>query len=444
MGLISNIKSALAAAFAEQKPGDPPPWVGRLKEAKYVIGQYEFPFIFLDLSFFVPIKSSVFQNVDGNGGYVQHNGLGPARYPMLMVFSGPDNDLQAQTALRALIEPGDATLYHPVVGPINVVPTGELEQINRFITEANQTSIAVEFVETSGLLIDEQPPFPSALDDFLSDAANSFSDVVSIVDKAEEISFGQKVLSAIGNVKKALDAVSSGIEKTQSEMDDIFDSISESIDVLVKSPLLLARQMQQLIMTPSREISLIKDKLSAYKNLAQSFFDSDPVPNANSYDNVPKNDFAVNALVIGTATAALTQSAWLAASSSDDSTTEQGAVRYRKDFVAAQDDILSTSEDYIEWADLGAAELSATNNSGDWGSLKEIVGISVSTVTSQISVAKTEVRFTTTYDRAAMAWCYELYQSVKPDMLTYFQQTNDLGGDEILVIKSGRELVYYV
>lgn len=439
MGLISNIKAAIQSAFGQNEPGEPPPWVKDLKPAKYTSQSgVEIGFEFLDLEFFIPVKSASFGNVDGDGAYIQHNGIGGGRYPMLMVFTGGDNNERAKTALKALIERGDGTLHHPVLGPITVVPLGEIHQINAFVTEAGQTSIGVEFGETTGLLIDDLPSFGSVLDSYLENAANSFGDVVSVADKADEVSLGQKVLGAIKNVKKALNAVSEGIAKTQAQMDDTFDSINGAIDTLVKDPIMLARQMQNLVMTPAYELSMIKDKMEAYKNLAASVFLDFPLPNGNTYDNTGRNDYAVNSLIAGAAIAGLVNTSHNAGTSEGDN-----APKYKKDFVKAQSDMADSVKNYVDWADDGAVSLGLTNNSGDFGELNDALTIATRKIIEKLTVAQSEINVRTTYDRPAMAWCYEFYRSVKPDMLTYFQQTNDLGGDEIFIIKSGRDLVYY-
>lgn len=453
MGLLKNIKAAL---FPEEPgPGEPPAWAGRLKDAKYVsFSGVEFEYKYLDLSLFIPVKSSVFQSVSGDGAYVQHNGIGGMRFPMLMVLTGGDNDLGSKTALQALTEAGDGTLYHPTFGQITVGITGEIEQINAYVTAANQTSFVVEFVETTGLLTSESPPFSSALDAYLENAAQSFADTVSIADKAEEVSLATKVKDSIGKVKEMTRRVSAGIAVTQSAVDDTFDSINNAIDTLVKDPLMLARQMQNLIMTPAREIALIKDKLEAYKNLAADIFGANSDPRPNLYDSQPKNDYAVDSLVVGTLCAGLAQ------------ISENNDFEYQKDLVFAADTNADTSEAYIEWADNGAESLSyttaggttvvVTNNSGDWGDLNNVISIANTNLLKKVSKnrinkkdrgttnVRTEIKITTTRRRNTMQWCYEFYGSVKPDVLNRFARENDFGGDELFYIEAGRELVYYV
>lgn len=442
MGAFSKVVDKVKATLfpPEAKPGDPPAWVGRLKPAKYVsLSGVSFDFLYLDLSTYIPIKSASFGNVDGDGAYIQHNGIGGLRFPMLMVFTDGNNDLHAQTAISALVERGDATLYHPVYGVVNVVPTGELEQVNAFVTEANQTSIIVELLETTGILIDNLQPYDSALSNYLDNAAKSFLDTVKLEDVAEEISFANKVKSSIGKVKKTVKALSNGVAKSQAAIDDTFDSINYAIDTLVKDPLMLARQIQNLIMTPAYELGMIKAKMQAYANLARDIFggnDSKSSKTPNTYDNTQRNEFAVNALIAATATAAMTQS-------TQKQKSDKSFIPLKKDLVKLHDELALSADELIEWMDESATNLSIQNNSGDWQDIADITAISIRDLISQITVARTEIKITTTYDRATAAWCFELTGSIHNDSLWRFQQSNNLGGDELLVIKPGRELVYY-
>jgi hypothetical protein len=454
MGLFSNIKAALFPA--ETGPVAPPPWVGRLQDAKYSAGGFEVDFLYLDLNSYFGVKTSAFGNVDANGVYMQHNGLGANRFPMLMVFSGGDNDQLAKTALAALTYRGDGKLQHPVFGPITVCPTGEIEQINAFVTASNQTSIAVELIETTGLLVGQEAPFNSVLDAYLENAAQSFADNVVLADKAEEVSLGQKILNGIGKIKEVNNRLSNGVAATQASIDDTFDSINGAIDTLVKDPIMLARQVQRLILTPGRELGLIRAKLDAYSNMAADIFGIDDSASVNTYDNTGRNNFAADSLMAGAMMAGLCQTGFNSTAPDSRQPTADGSSQIqiidgnlfggppRKEIIKNAENIASSVNDYIEWADTQAATLGITDNMGDWQDLATLSGLTVSQIIEKAKQAQTETRFVTEYERSAQSWCFELYGSIKNNVLWFFQQTNDLSGDEILVIPENRELVKYV
>lgn len=426
MGLISNLKASL---FPEATtPDSPPAWIGRLKESKYVsISGIESSFLYLDLTSFFPLKTSVFESVTGNGAYVQQNGIGGLRFPVAMVFTGSDNDEDAKTCIRALTDQGEGTLYHPVHGRTDVAPVGEIEQVNAFVTAANQTIVTVELVETTGLLIDNLPPFDSVLDSYLDNAADSFGEVVNIDDPADEVSFGNKVVSTLATVKQTLDRLSDGVAETQAEMDDTFDSINSGIDTLVKDPIMLAKQMRRLISTPARRTGLIKSKLEGYGAMARSLFIT---PKPNGYDYVAQNSFSTNRSVAGAAISSAAQSVY------------DAEFQTRSEYIAAAVELNALANEFSTWSDDSAVTL-GVESGNDWQDLLDVVGQSSASLISASFSALTEFTVTTEYERAAADWCFELYGSVKNDKLWFFAETNNLGGDAIITIEAGRELVYY-
>jgi len=428
MGLLLNLKAALFPAGTDAD--SPPAWIERLKDSKFVsISGVEVPFLYLDLSSFYPLKTTSFGSVDGNGAYIQQNGIDGLRFPCAMIFTGSNNDLQAKIAVQAITEVGEGTLYHPTHGPINVAPSGEIEQLNAYVSAANETIVTVEFLETTGLLIDNLPPFESVFDNYLELSADVFESGLNLEDPADEVSFANNVQRVLGTVKSTLDKLSDGVEVVQSEIDDTFDSINNSIDILVKQPLMLARQVQNLILTPARRTTLIKSNLAAYKNLAASIFGNTPKP--NRYDYTAQNNFAFDLLVGGACVSAFANSA------------NQNEFTKKKEFIDAASDLSSLADDYSTFADDGAGILDIAFGNSDWQELLNLSAITVSILVNGSFAALTELRLTTDTERAAIDWCFELFGSTHNNVLWQFAEANNLGGDELLIIPVNRELVYY-
>lgn len=426
--LLDKIKGFL---FPEPfEPGDPPPWLQRLQTAKYKAGTgEEFEFKFLDVRSIFVRKVSSFESVDGNGAYIQDNGLGGHRFPMVMFVDGPDNDLTAAKAIQSLTKTGEGILYHPTYGAINVVPGGEIEVINEYASAAGQTQIVVEFLETTGLLVLDVPPFDSVLQSVNDTAATALSDAVDVSDAADKSSFKNKVQAVAKKIKTAVDSMSGGIQDAQDSVDDTFDSINNGIDLIVGSPLLLARQMQVLINSPAQRLSLTKTKLAAYKSLAESIFGETPKP--NGYDKTASNDFALNKLVAATAVASMAQVA------------QQNDFTKKSDFLNTAIELDTMLKSYADWVDDSNTALGAVEYVSGWGDLMDLVSISISTLVQQSFAGLTEFRFVTEIERATAEWCYELTGSATNSALWSFTENNNLGPDEMLIIPVGRELIYY-
>lgn len=417
--------------------GEPPPWVGRLQESKFVsLSGVDVPFVYLDLRALFPKKTAVFQSATGDGAYIQDNGLGGFRFPMMLMFTGGDHDVKANIAVQALLERGEGTLYHPIFGPITVIAGGEIEYVSNLVSEANQTSIIVEFFETTGLQIGNLPPFDSVLDFFEEASADSFAEKLDLTDPADEANFTDRVQKTVGNIKVALSNISTGISDAQANIDDTADSISRGIDTLVGDPLMLARQMQRLIASPARIGTNLRSKLDAYGNLARSIFGSgDPKP--TGYDFQAQNGFQLNVM-----TAANCLSSAAQAAADNDLTTKQELI----DSAAL---LLQLADEFSTWKDGGFKAITddtiISADTGDgWGDLYDLIGMAASNLIAQSFASATEYKITTDYEAAAADWCFQFYKSVKNDVLWKFANSNNLGGDELLTIPYGRELVYYV
>jgi hypothetical protein len=417
--------------------GEPPPWVSRLQDSRFVsLSGVDVPFVYLDLRALFPKKTAVFQSAIGDGAYIQDNGIGGFRFPMMLMFTGGDHDIQANIAIQALLEKGEGTLYHPIFGPITVVAGGEIEYVSNLVSEANQTSIIVEFFETTGLQIGESPPFDSVLELFKAASADSFAAKLELTDVADEANFIDRVQKNVGKIKTELSKISTGVANAQAAIDDTADSISRGIDTLIGDPLTLGRQMQRLIASPARIGTNIRSKLRAYGNLAIDIFGlGDPKP--TGYDFQEQNGFHLNVLTASNCLSSAAESAV-----NNDLTT-------KSEYIESAVSLLQLADELSTWKDDGFAAISddtiGSADTGDgWGDLIDIMNMAAAELISQSFAAATEYKITTDHEDAASAWCYRFYKSVKNEQLWFFANTNNLGGDELLTIPAGRELVYYV
>jgi hypothetical protein len=238
-------------------------------------------------------------------------------------------------------------------------------------------------------------------------------------------------VSAVGVVKRTLKAVSGTLTDAQNNIDDIGDSLIRGIDLLVGTPLTIARQTQILINTPATIRGNVKATLAAYRGMAQNIFGTEPDP--SGYDFEAENNFYndkmfVSAMVSSSATSSL----------QNDYTTKTEFVNNAKELV----DLL---KDYIDWSDDGYTIIDPNLDDGDgYSELLAVINSSISSLLDSSFNAKTEFTIILSSDRGMQELCFELYGSSKPDVLDLFASTNDFGGDEYFIIKEGREIVYYL
>jgi hypothetical protein len=434
MSLLNKLK---ALVFPEPaSPGDPPSWVDRLQDARFVsLSGIEIPFQYVDLSTFFVKKTAVFENVNADGVYVQDNGVGGVRFPMVCYFEGDRHDIEARAFMKAILERGEGTLYHPIFGAVVVIPVGEIENVSALVSAANQTTITVEFFETTGLQIGDLPPFDSLLDAFETDAAVEFGDKLNVTDVADEQNFINRFNRRINQVSDTLSSISSALSTQQGNIDDIGDSITRSIDVLVGQPLALARQTQLLIASPANIAAAATDKLKAYANLAREIFGLLPTP--TGYDFSAENGFHGDSLIAGGCVAYHA----VAANDNDFTTSNE--------FIAAASGIGALLEEFSTWSDDAYTAIGEdtpeTADTGDgWLQLQELGTAVISNLVTQSLSALRPIRITLDRERGTQELCYELYRTSKPAQLDFFASTNDFSGDEYFTLQEGREIVYFV
>jgi hypothetical protein len=350
---------------------------------------------------------------------------------MACFFSGGNHDKQAASFIKALLETGTGTLYHPIFGYTSVMPGGQIQYVSELVSRANQTTILVEFLETTGLQIGGVAAFQQIVDSFNEASSISFADKLNTTDIVDEENFKTKFVSAVGVVKRTLKAVSGTLTDAQNNIDDIGDSLIRGIDLLVGTPLTIARQTQILINTPATIRGNVKATLAAYRGMAQNIFGTEPEP--SGYDFEAENNFYndkmfVSAMVSSSATSSL----------QNDYTTKTEFVNNAKELV----DLL---KDYIDWSDDGYTIIDPNLDDGDgYSELLAVINSSISSLLDSSFNAKTEFTIILSSDRGMQELCFELYGSSKPDVLDLFASTNDFGGDEYFIIKEGREIVYYL
>jgi len=434
MGLLDKLKGLLFPT--PQEPGELPPWIDRLQEAKYTsLSGIEVPFDYIDLQSFFSKKTAVFQNVNAPGAYIQDNGTGGFQFPMGCVFSGPNHDTEASTLLKALLETGEGTLIHPIFGSIVVIPVGRIEHVSALASAANMTTIMVEFFETTGLQLGALPPFDSLLDDFSAAAAADFAEKLNVDDVADSANFVERFTRRINQISNTLTNISSGLTDATESMKDVSDSLTRTMDVLIGQPLALARQTQLLIGEPARLAEATRARLEAYGNLARNIFGLNTVP--TGYDFSAENGFHGDSLIASSSVAGAAESAF----NNDFYTVSE--------FIAAAVELNALLDEFSTWSDNAYTAIgdfnTETQDTGDgWIQLQEYVSSVVSTLITGALTATNEVKITLDRERGTQELCYELYGTSKPDQLDIFASSNNFGGDEYFTLQEGREIVYFV
>ena len=465
------------------------PWTTRLREAAYNSPSgVRIKFIYEDVSRSFAKRDAIFEFAGVNESYVQQNGFSARRYPLRCIFAGANCDLEATAFEAALLEHGIGRLEHPLYGPVDVVPTGEITRRDDLKTAANQTIVEVMFSTTLVTLYPSSQAHPqseilAALEGFDVAAAQSFVDSTNLEKAADRASLKGSVNRLLDDVGKSLDGISDAVASVTRTFHDIEDTINHSIDVFIGKPLLLAQQISDLIKAPARAFAGIQDRLDAYGALADSIFASpagrpeatltgslglsvNGVKAANAFHLA---DLAAMGALAGAIIAAVADPI------SDPIPADQAGARRagsrptadlpgvgaristRPQAIKAAEAIVARFEALVAWRDAGFATINSVplgvsrvdplrNARLDTGEayqqLQQAVALAAGYLIEVSFSRVPERRLVLDRPRTIIDLCAELYGSVD-DKLDLMIVTNNLSGDEILELSAGRSVVYY-
>ena len=387
-----------------------------------------------------PKRASVYQFADVEGQYIQQHGVGGRVYPLTCYFTGDDHDLLATSFELSCHEDGVGRLEHPLYGVFDVVCTGEVDRRNDLVTAANQSVVEVTF-ETSlasvypsleGLGVNE---LLQSVDGFNVAAAEQFRVSGQLSSALAQAEIKGTVRALLGDISASLAKAANATTESRRAFDAQQRALNEGLDVLVGQPLELARQITNLIQTPSRTFGALVARLEGYAALAQRILGrSVELSSAGTGpDEVTRaaNDFWAADLV---ATSAMSGALLASANAS---------YRAKPDALAAAAALQSQLDVTLAWRETQIASL-ATIDVGDAHQAIQAAGAAgVGYLVQQAHSLKPERRVTLDRARTFVDLCFELYGAVDDASLQFFIDSNALTGSEILEIPRGRSVVYY-
>jgi len=406
-------------------------WLDRIKEAAYTSPSgVRATFDYENVSRSFDKKTSAFEFPDANGTFVQDLGSSGRRYPLIIFFWGDNYDLEANVFEALLGEIGVGKLEHPIYGTVDVVPFGTIKRRDDLKTAANQAIIEVTFFDTIGLVYPSSQTDPSsavitAVDEYNTALAEELGDVADLTGPTEKSAFGKLLDSVKGGLRDIADAQ----EDVNKQFNAIYDSIDQSIDILVSQPLTLALQTAQLIQSPARALTSIQARLDAYGNLLNSIITGDKA--VSTPTNGGNNEFRTKDLYASTYTTGSILSS------------VNNEFETKSEAISAAEFILNQFQELQAWRDDNLVSLSVIDTGGSYQQLQEAIALTAGFLVQISFSLKQEVILVLDRDRTMIDLVAELYGSID-DELDFFINSNNLTGSEILELPKGREIVYYI
>jgi hypothetical protein len=416
-------------------------WLDRLIDAAYTSpGGTRMRFSYLDVSSEVDKRTAGFEFPGIDGVYVQDNGASGRRYPLQCIFVGPDCDRQAASFEALLLERGPGRLEHPLYGRVDVVPFGTITRRDDLVTGANQTIVDVVFWATLGAVYPSSRVSPKlevtqAVIAARPALSGGFERAMNLSTEARRANQRLAVQDALRNIQSALRAAASATESVDREFRDLQQRVNFGLDVLIGQPLLLAQQMLDLIMAPSRALSGIAERLSGYRALLDRMLGSSPVggppPELERLTVRLSNEFH---------TADLTAGGALLGSISS---VVNNSFTAKPQALEAAEAIISQTDDMTAWREARFDETGQLDTGEAYQALQEASALAVGFLVEISFSLVPERAVVLDRPRGLVELCGELYASVSDERLDFLITTNHLTGSEILEVPRGRRVVYY-
>lgn len=404
-------------------------WTERLQEAAYTAPDgTRIVFIYENVSKEFDKKGSAFDFPDADGTYMQPMGRTGRRYPLRLIFSGTDYDLQANAFEAAIDQDGTGKLDHPIYGTINVVPFGTIKRRDDLKTAGNQAIFEVTFWETIGLVYptgqtDPQSAVIAAVDEYNTAAAESLAGGLDLTTAIQRATFENQYLAALDVVKSTLSGVADTQDNVRKQFNATVDSVQTGIDVLIDEPLTLALQTTALIQAPARARTSITTRLDGYANLARDLLGlNDP----EDYNEFLTRDLYASTTVTGSIVS-----------------TVNTEFITKSDALKAAEVVLAQMDAVTVWRDDNFALLDEIDTGETYQKLQDAVALTAGFLVEISFSLKQEQTLVLTRARTIIDLVAELYGAVDTE-LDFFITSNDLSGSEILELPAGREVVYYV
>lgn len=441
-------------------------WEDRVRGAAYTCPNgTRFVFKYEDLSRETPLRNAWFEFPLIDNAYGQQNGFGSRSYPMRCYFVGPQCDLLATAFEAGLMQRGIGRLEHPVYGTIDVIPDGSIVRNDALKSAANQAIVEITFKTTTGIVFpdatkDPQNEILALIAGFDVASAQSFADHVNIKKVTHRTSLIQGIRKTLDGISKTIGGLSSAVSSVNREFQNIRSTVNYGLDVLVGQPLLLARQVKNLISAPSRALLGIQNRLDGYSDLADNIFGSksgrplEQLAHGSSMltrRTAILNDFHTSDLVVSQAVASSVIAATTApVNAAGESQLDATRFDTRAKAIAAASQISNMFDALVAWrdecfagfSDIAGVDAALVDTGESIQALQNSVAMTIGYLVRVAFTLKTERSIILDRPRTIIDLCGELYGSVD-DRLDFLIATNDLTGSEILEIPRQRKIVYY-
>lgn len=409
----------------------------------------------------MPKKLGILRFPKIKGDIVQDMEVASTLYPITFFFDGENNDTEAAAFFQACKETGNWEVIHPVHGflGLQLVSVGEVDDP---ITSGNITEINTEWIEGIDPIAlktarEMKGIIDGQIDDLNINAAQQFAD--GILETSETLKDAiRKGTDGISNVSEfVLGPLFTTVDALDNAVNAIQDGIQDTLNATVLQADALSGQIQNLINLPLFANSQ-RDRLGTYAALLTALSNqlpggSESTTSATAASSVKRNAALTTELGMNAALSALAKITNTTAiaprgTGADDTgalETRAQAVQMAVDLTDIYDDMVTALEAVQE--DFSGLDIDDQyySQSSAFTDAALLLGFAIEyllTIAFQLSI---ERRFIIDKPRAPIEITITEYGSLGENDSNFdlFIRSNELSGNDILLLPRGREVVIY-
>jgi hypothetical protein len=254
--------------------------------------------------------------------------------------------------------------------------------------------------------------------------------------------------------REKLGAIASKVDAVNIAFTNTYASILSNAESLARSPVDLARQMQNLVQLPMLAVDSVKDRVSAYKDYVDSVlgFSSDDEVNIEAGNSTGRAALSVASISSLAAVSAMMysvstgESVTISQIRSGEAASVEGYLS-RLDIISAINEVQNlaktVSEKLSHYSALFGADM-FFNQYFDYSILnKKMVAATVRNLNKRIFSAAAERMYVTEKDINIVPLTAKLYNSVNINTIQFLIDSNNLHGDMLYLVPRGTEILYY-
>lgn len=405
----------------EGKENEAPLWLGNSRTIDKTLGIFKYP----------KIKGLKIQDLE----------VGGVSYPLTLRFEGVDNDIEANRFFNACKETGEWIVDHPSLGPLTLQLISATEQIQP-TTSGNITVMETNWLEAKDINV-KIPAIQIGTDiQDISDIANESAISQFVNNTTQKLAgFTKKIATEtdkiVLKISAAMNTITAPVASINASMDSIKRSITTTITKATIDTLSLGGQIQQLVQLPALATTDISARLTAYSDMIVDIFTLLP-----SGDNeIDKNTVSLNELALSAGIVAIAQTA-----STGTLKTRSQAIETIETISQLFADITDGLDDVQDLFQSKTIDLQYFSQSDSFADAAQIISLGIRYLLISLFDLSIEKRFGLKIPRSPIEITINEYGDLGENDSNFdlFIESNELTGNDILLLPAGREVVVYV